>query len=66
MKLYKLSRLNDPKTFCRQIDFNGTTLYLLEDEQGKTLQELSKPFYDVLLLLMNLNSLNQLLEKNNI
>lgn len=62
---YKLTKINNPDKFCSQIDFNGTILYLLEDENGKTLQELAEPFYNTLLLLMNYNSLIEINKTTN-
>jgi len=53
MKKYKLSRTNIPEKYCTQIG----EWYLLEDENGKGIQELAEPFYDILIGLMNYNSL---------
>ena len=53
MKKYKLSKTNIPEKYCTKIG----EWFLLEDENGKVIQELAKPFYDILKGLMDYNSL---------
>ncbi len=53
MKKYKLSKIYDADTFCSKIETYKYTLYLLEDENGFSLKELSESHYNVLKALMD-------------
>ena len=53
MKKYKISKTNIPEKFCSKIG----EWYLLEDDNGKEIKELSKPFYEILRGLMDYDSL---------
>jgi hypothetical protein len=57
MKRYKLTKTNEPQNFCTKVQLTNFTLYLNECEDGKTLKELGKDYYDILLMLMNHQSL---------
>ena len=39
-KKYRLSKINIPEKFCSKIDSEIGIIYLLEDENGKTLNDL--------------------------
>lgn len=54
--LYKLSKTNEMENFCGEC--HG--LFLLKCDEGKTLQELSEKFYDILLMLMTKKNMDDL------
>lgn len=45
------------------IDINDKTIYLIEDENGKDIKELAERYYQILLWLMNNNSLVEINKK---
>jgi hypothetical protein len=52
---YKLTKINIPEKFCSKCG----DWYLIEAEDGKTIQELAEPFYNMLVMLMDYNSIKQ-------
>ena len=55
-KKYRLSRINEPENFVSVIPAG----FLLRDENGKTLKELGDFYYNVLLILMTQQNMDDI------
>jgi hypothetical protein len=55
-------RFSKPERYVSYIEINGKTFYLVEDEEGKELKDIAKPYYEILSWLMNYNSLIDILK----
>ena len=58
---YKLTYQHND-SYISYIEVGNKTMYLIPDDNGEDIQELAEPYYNILLWLMNQNSLMNMIE----